>query len=376
MSADHDTMVHIEQSGQSAMVRTERVELRASWAEGGLSISLAAGYGQERFVPVLERIGHNHPQVPLAAEMPHECQVEVLRCGGAGEMIVQGSVGPARMLIHFRVLPDSPWVQVSELLCLDGLEESTTVDWFEAAWHFVDWREDGEVFSPSLAPQEQDVIGRERFTRAALRWADRLAKWVFPQSRWIDFEVYYSCSPKPLNFYDSRSGQWPQNLLSMHLGAAGLLELHALTGRQDVLELAHRAMDRLSLYQQVWDPPFLNFCGLGGYAAQNTDGEWSDARQGQFADTHLDFWRQGGQREHLERAQARHPVLVELGNDDVRDSQGVAGQDRPGQALHNRRAFVRGRGKIRLPRGGQVAGDPVRAAANGHGDRHRWQAPP
>lgn len=63
-------------------------------------------------------------------------------------------------------------------------------------------------------------------------------------------------------------------------------------------------MDRLCLYQQVWDPSWLGFYAFGGYGVQNTDGEWTDARQAQFADTHLDFYRATGEREHLERAKA------------------------------------------------------------------------
>jgi hypothetical protein len=90
----------------------------------------------------------------------------------------------------------------------------------------------------------------------------------------------------------------------MHVAAAGLLALYELTAEARILRLARGAMDRLSLYQQVWDPPFLHFDGFGGYGVMNTDGEWNDARQAQFADTHLDFYRILGETEHLERALA------------------------------------------------------------------------
>ena len=63
-------------------------------------------------------------------------------------------------------------------------------------------------------------------------------------------------------------------------------------------------MDRLCLYQQVHRPPFLGFDGFGGYPAQNTDGEWSDARQALFVMTHWHFYRLTGENEHLERARA------------------------------------------------------------------------
>jgi hypothetical protein len=139
---------------------------------------------------------------------------------------------------------------------------------------------------------------------AALRLADWLEQSIYPDARWIDFEVYFSCSPKSIDFHDGRSGQWPQNTLCMHMAAAGFLALYDLRQERRFLNLARRAMDRLSLYQQVWDPPFLLFYGFGGYGVMNTDGEWNDARQAQFADTHLDFFRALGDAEHLERARA------------------------------------------------------------------------
>ena len=136
----------------------------------------------------------------------------------------------------------------------------------------------------------------------ARRIAAYLAERVLPEARWDDFEVYFSCSPKGLDFYDRRSGQWPQNTLCMHHAAAGLLRLHEVTGERGYLDLGARAMDRLSLYQQVWTPPWLGLNAFGGYGVMNSDGEWNDARQAQFAETHLAYWRTTGEGEHLERA--------------------------------------------------------------------------
>jgi hypothetical protein len=143
---------------------------------------------------------------------------------------------------------------------------------------------------------------RDVFLASARNLAGWIEQWVYPENRWIDFEVYYSCSPKSLDFYDHRSGQWPQNTLCMHTAAAGFLVLFEITGDKHYHELAQRALDRMSLYQQVWDPPFLNIYGFGGYGVMNTDGEWNDARQAQFADTHLDFYHAFGNTEQLERA--------------------------------------------------------------------------
>ncbi len=88
----------------------------------------------------------------------------------------------------------------------------------------------------------------------------------------------------------------------MHHAAAGLLGLFEATADSQYLQLAGRVMDRLSLYQQVWDPPWLGLDGFGGYGVMNTDGEWNDARQAQIAETHLDFGRVTEEPEHTERA--------------------------------------------------------------------------
>ncbi len=51
----------------------------------------------------------------------------------------------------------------------------------------------------------------------------------------------------------------------------------------------------------------LNKLGFGveqfrGFGAQNTDAEWSDARQAQFADTYLQYFQATHNKEYLERA--------------------------------------------------------------------------
>jgi hypothetical protein len=177
--------------------------------------------------------------------------------------------------------------------------------WSEA--RFVESAEDSAslLFLATLAgllPSRDEALGDVLGTARGI--ARYLAERVVPSARWTDFEVYFSCSPKDLDFYDHRSGQWPQNTLCMHHAAAGLLALHEVTGEMEYLELAVRVMDRLCLYQQVWGPPWLGLSAYGGYGVMNTDGEWNDARQAQFAETHLAFGRATGEQEHIERAVA------------------------------------------------------------------------
>jgi hypothetical protein len=181
--------------------------------------------------------------------------------------------------------------------------EMMTSKWDEA--RYVDSAEDSAslLFLSTLAgllPSTDDAgPGVLATARGIARY---LAESVVPNAKWADFEVYFSCSPKRLDFYDHRSRQWPQNTLCMHHAAAGLLALFEATAERQYLQLAGRVMDRLSLYQQVWDPPWLSLDGFGGYGVMNTDGEWNDARQAQIAETHLDFGRVTEEPEHTERA--------------------------------------------------------------------------
>jgi len=66
-----------------------------------------------------------------------------------------------------------------------------------------------------------------------------------------------------------------------------------------------------------WTNPLLNgLTGpamlLGGFTTQNSDAEWSDARQGQFGNILLDYYRATGKVEYLERGiaalRAQFPV--------------------------------------------------------------------
>src|SRR5207247_11229799 len=58
------------------------------------------------------------------------------------------------------------------------------------------------------------------------------------------------------------------------------------------------------LYQQVWSPQWLSRELFGGFGVQNTDGEWSDSRQGYFALTMMHYYEITKQREYFERGVA------------------------------------------------------------------------
>ena len=141
-----------------------------------------------------------------------------------------------------------------------------------------------------------------RYLAAAVKAMDYLTREILPRHKWFDYETFTSCSRKPFDFYDAVTGQFPQNTLSMNQAAQAYLALHKITGKADYLELGAHVLDYALLYQQVWSPPFLSRNVFGGFGVQNTDGEWSDARQAYFADTLLEYFEATNKRAYFERA--------------------------------------------------------------------------
>jgi hypothetical protein len=139
---------------------------------------------------------------------------------------------------------------------------------------------------------------------AVERSAEFLESEVMREQRYQDFETFYSCSAKPLDFRDHRTGILPQNSYGLYWTAEAMLGAHKLTGDAHYLELACEATDLLSLYQQIWSPPFLSLEAFGGFGVMNTDAEWSDARQSLFAPFYFEMHDQTGVAEYLERGRA------------------------------------------------------------------------
>lgn len=127
---------------------------------------------------------------------------------------------------------------------------------------------------------------------------------ILPCQKFEDFELYFSCSPKPLNFYDPVSEMYGQNTLSIQWCAEAFRTGYKLFKRQHDYDNALYCIDLLCLYQQVWNPGYLSFYGFGGFGVMNTDAEWNDARQAQFAETLAGFYDLTGNQEYMERAVA------------------------------------------------------------------------
>jgi hypothetical protein len=145
-------------------------------------------------------------------------------------------------------------------------------------------------------------VKEPRYLDAASKAMDYLTREILPVNKWFDFETFLACARKPFDFFDERTGQFPQSTLSMNQAAKAYLALYRLTGKETHLQLGAHVLDYLLLYQQVWSPPYFSRHLLGGFGAQNTDAEWSDARQAYFAETLMDYYEATGKRAYFERA--------------------------------------------------------------------------
>ncbi len=149
-----------------------------------------------------------------------------------------------------------------------------------------------------------DHAGFERAGTAVLRAAEFLASEVMPGQEYQDFETFFSCSAKDLDMTDPYTGIPPQNSLAVYWTARTMLAAYRLTKHDELLRLAAEATDILSLYQQVWNPPFLNLYAFGGFGVMNTDAEWNDARQSLFAPHYFAMYEATGLDEYLQRGLA------------------------------------------------------------------------
>jgi hypothetical protein len=144
-----------------------------------------------------------------------------------------------------------------------------------------------------------------QYLEAGLRALDFLEKEVIPQRKWYDFETFFSCSPRIVSF-DTKTRQWPANNLALIPSVEAFLAAYQATGKAEYLAKGESLLDYLLLFQQSWTNPALeNLSGpsmlLGGFTTQNSDAEWSDARESQAGNVLLDYYRAAGKPEYLER---------------------------------------------------------------------------
>lgn len=138
--------------------------------------------------------------------------------------------------------------------------------------------------------------------------------------QWYDFETFFSCAPdwpgengevvrKSPDLVCPKSGLYPLNNLAMAQAVDAFLKAYQLTGEAAYLEKGEVLLDVLLGTQQVWSNPLMVPYGepgslIGGFTTQNSDAEWSDGRQVIFGPIILNYYRETGKSEYLERGVA------------------------------------------------------------------------
>ncbi|MBN1419324.1 MAG: hypothetical protein JXP34_11135 [Planctomycetes bacterium] len=147
--------------------------------------------------------------------------------------------------------------------------------------------------------------GEEAYRKAALRAMDAVIAEIIPAGRWEDYETYWSCSGFGRDTHVGkkyeRNDLHKQNTLSIFWTAEALLASYRATKDPRYLRWGRRTIDELSMFQQVWQAPFIYVPALGGFAVMNFDGEWNDSRESLFAEIYLDYYRETGDPYLFER---------------------------------------------------------------------------
>ncbi|MGV9203432.1 MAG: hypothetical protein ACOC44_05350, partial [Promethearchaeia archaeon] len=143
--------------------------------------------------------------------------------------------------------------------------------------------------------QDPDVLA------ACEKIAAFLEREILSQDKWHDFEPFFSCTNLPCDVYDEFTQSHVMNLLCIYWCAEGLKELYKETKNIKYLSMGERTLAIMSLFQQVWDMPYLSYNTFGGFGSQNADAEVSDARQGLFVRTYMEYYLLTGKDEYMER---------------------------------------------------------------------------
>ncbi len=182
---------------------------------------------------------------------------------------------------------------------------------------FPGWVEPDGTICPTLRAGPESAMGaslllelvkrdprRNDYRSAAVRCLDYLAAGPVHESRWEDFETYYSCSrwgEDLIGKVISRNGVYKSNTLSIYWCAEAFLKASRVLKDKKYLATGRRCLDELSLYQQVWEPSNIPAPTHGGFGVMNADGEWDDARESLFAPIYLDYYKATGDAEYFER---------------------------------------------------------------------------
>lgn len=173
---------------------------------------------------------------------------------------------------------------------------------------------------------------RAELAQAALATTEFLRWEVVQGDYYYDFETFFSCSSKPClqaggqadheGMRDPHTLQPPQNTLSMQWCAECFGCADALEGNYQMAQMA--VLDRLALYQNVWPISYRKTAyTFGGFGAQNSDAEYLDARQAQFAETLCDFGVKVGSEHYFQRGVAAARAAIALVNHPRHEELGI-----------------------------------------------------
>ena len=151
------------------------------------------------------------------------------------------------------------------------------------------------------------LTGEERYRAAALRCMAALVDHVMPDSRWEDFETYWSCSRFGQDMQGRkypRNGIYKQCSLSPFYMAQALYTVWQTTGDKAYLSHGERCLDEMLMYQSAFQPDFMPITTVGGFGVMNGDCELNDQRQALFSDLIVAYGVALHRAEYVERGSA------------------------------------------------------------------------
>jgi hypothetical protein len=183
------------------------------------------------------------------------------------------------------------WLDIRTLMPMDYLTKSSEVS-----------------MTISFLLSLYEITKNKKYKESALKAMNAVAKQIILQGRWEDFETYWSCSRVGADYWVGnklwRNNMYKQNNFSMFWTAQALLKSYHATKNKYYLNLGQRTLDELLMTQASWQPYFIPIKVLGGFGVLNADGEWNDARQSLFAELIIQYGKELGISEYVERGVA------------------------------------------------------------------------
>ncbi|RLD12012.1 MAG: hypothetical protein DRI44_02205 [Chlamydiae bacterium] len=145
----------------------------------------------------------------------------------------------------------------------------------------------------------------KRYLSCARRAANFIIHKIYQTGRWENTELFYTTSPqwkyKKPKRKDGIQESYSVSVHAIRNAADALLKLYNLTGTSRYLRFGEKILAQLSLYQQIWQPPFIDLPCSGGFGSMNTDIQWLDSVQSLSAKTYFDYYKNTGKKEYFTR---------------------------------------------------------------------------